>query len=181
MACSCCSRLDPLGVLCTQSSGCHTAPEWPLTNLSSLSSLYISHASVSVLTLARQWIRRPWSLAALKAGTSIDISIAMIAITTSSSISVKAFFPIGFFPFPAKAPKDSDDRKPDITISNALLFGSKICCPFSKMHEAVFCSVNFALFPLFGKLLYYNRSDMRIRKPPFLKQNSAYHYCPVIS
>jgi hypothetical protein len=56
-----------------------------------------------------------WSLASRKAGKRIAISIAMIAITTNSSISVKAFFPIGFFPFQQKVLKDSHIAKPALS------------------------------------------------------------------
>jgi hypothetical protein len=43
-----------------------------------------------------------WSLASFREGIRIAIRIAMIAITTSSSISVNALLLIGFS-FPAKA------------------------------------------------------------------------------
>jgi len=51
----------------------------------------MSHASDRVLTLLRQLILRACSLATRSAGIKIAISMAMIAITTNSSISVNAF------------------------------------------------------------------------------------------
>jgi len=45
-----------------------------------------------------QWIRLAWSLAMFKEGNRIAISTAMIAITTNSSISVKALVFIAALP-----------------------------------------------------------------------------------
>jgi len=71
----------------------------PLTSMLSLSSWYMNHAIARVLTLLTQWTRRPWSLAALKAGMRIAIKMAIIAITTNSSISVNPVRNIRFFLF----------------------------------------------------------------------------------
>jgi spore coat protein CotF len=46
-----------------------------------------------------QWIRLAWSLARFKAGIKIAINTAMMAITTNSSISVKALVFIGIAPY----------------------------------------------------------------------------------
>jgi hypothetical protein len=51
----------------------------------------MNQPNASVLTLLTQCRRLAWSLAALKEGIKIAINTAMIAITTKSSINVKAF------------------------------------------------------------------------------------------
>ncbi len=48
----------------------------------------MNHAIVRDLTLLTQWTLRPWSLAERKAGIRTAIKMAIIAITTNSSIKV---------------------------------------------------------------------------------------------
>jgi hypothetical protein len=52
----------------------------------------MSHARVSVLTLLRQVMLRACSLAFRSEGMRIAISTAIMAMTTNSSIKVKALF-----------------------------------------------------------------------------------------
>jgi hypothetical protein len=75
-----------------------------------------------------------WSLANRNAGIRIDIRIAMIAITTNSSISVNALLLIGF-PFSAKALKDLDN---ETCSKQVFLFVSGAFCPANKIHKTPF-------------------------------------------
>src|SRR5690606_20694219 len=61
------------------------------TMLSSLSWAYITQASWSCLRLLRHFVAPALALALLKAGNNIPARIAMIAMTTNSSIKVKPF------------------------------------------------------------------------------------------
>src|SRR6478736_6623850 len=59
-------------------------------NLSRLSPAYIVVAMANCRRLFRHWMRRAFSLALANAGNNIAARIAMIAITTSNSMSVNA-------------------------------------------------------------------------------------------
>lgn len=62
----------------------------PLTILSLFPSAYIIQAAVNCLRLLRQTARLPCSRALLSAGMRMAISRPIMAITTSSSMSVNA-------------------------------------------------------------------------------------------
>src|SRR5205809_6775885 len=74
----------------THRSGALGFPLYPNTSRPSLSSGYINRESCNCLRLLRHWIPCAFVFDLLNAGRSRPARMAIIAITTSSSISVKA-------------------------------------------------------------------------------------------
>ena len=66
----------------------------PFGILPACSSQYIIHANARVFVLLRQTIRLPCSLARCKAGMRMAMRMAMMAMTTNSSMSVKPLQPV---------------------------------------------------------------------------------------
>src|SRR5580765_4944096 len=74
----------------THRSGALGFPLYPGTSRPSLSSGYINQESCNCLRLLRHWMPCAFVFDLLNAGSSRPARMAIIAITTSSSISVKA-------------------------------------------------------------------------------------------